>query len=226
MHRGGGIGQPSDPMGAETRYTDAVLFHNGVATETKGYCTDVYFDHALRWMEKENAQDRRFFAYIATNCPHGPFGDVPAEEYAAYKDQDLDNDRFPQDEGHALPEKVNLDKRARIFSMITNIDDNVGRLFTHLDRLQITRDTLVIFAVDNGPNVRRYVGGMRGMKSEVYEGGVRSPFFAHWPARLKAGHTSDRNRRAHRCVADAAGRMRRYRAGGAALGRVKRPAPA
>ena len=43
VHRGGGIGQPSDPEGAEGRYTDPVLFRNGVAEATRGYCTDVYF---------------------------------------------------------------------------------------------------------------------------------------------------------------------------------------
>jgi hypothetical protein len=46
--------------------------------------------------------------------------------------------------------------------------------------------------VDNGPNTRRYVAGMRGMKSEVYEGGIRSPLLMHWPAGLRAGSTSDR----------------------------------
>jgi hypothetical protein len=45
--------------------------------------------------------------------------------------------------------------------------------------------------VDNGPNGTRYVAGMKGSKTHVHEGGVRSPFFVHWPARLQAGHTSD-----------------------------------
>jgi arylsulfatase/arylsulfatase A len=75
--------------------------------------------------------------------------------------------------------------------MITNIDDNVGRLFDRLDALGLTDDTLVLFMVDNGPNRRRYVAGMRGMKTEVYEGGVRSPLFAQWPSRLEAGHRAD-----------------------------------
>jgi arylsulfatase/arylsulfatase A len=50
----------------------------------------------------------------------------------------------------------------------------------------------VIFMVDNGPNSRRYVSGMRNSKTSVYDGGVRSPFFAHWPARLPADTVSDR----------------------------------
>ena len=46
--------------------------------------------------------------------------------------------------------------------------------------------------VDNGPNGRRYVAGMQGMKSHVHEGGIRSPLLLHWPAHLKAGISSDK----------------------------------
>jgi arylsulfatase/arylsulfatase A len=105
---------------------------------------------------------------------------------------DLSNNRFPQDKGHPLPEKSDQDKRARIFAMITNIDDNVGRLFNELDKLGLTENTIVIFMVDNGPNGRRYVAGMKGNKSHVHEGGIRSPFYVHWPAVVKPGQSSDR----------------------------------
>jgi arylsulfatase/arylsulfatase A len=60
-----------------------------------------------------------------------------------------------------------------------------------LDSLGLSDNTIVIFMVDNGPNERRYVAGFNGNKSTVWEGGIRSPFFVQWPARLKAGHTSD-----------------------------------
>jgi arylsulfatase A-like enzyme len=192
VHRGGGIGQPSDPPGGEGRYTDPILFRNGEEVRTEGYCTDIYFDRALDWIGERHTAGESFFVYIATNAPHGPFHDVPPDLLEEYRQVDLGNDRFPQDAGHPLPADADLDVRARIFAMITNIDDNVGRLLEHLDALGLTDDTLVLFMVDNGPNRRRYVAGMRGMKSEVYEGGVRSPFFAHWPPRLEAGHTSDR----------------------------------
>ncbi|MCG6920480.1 MAG: sulfatase-like hydrolase/transferase, partial [Acidobacteria bacterium] len=55
VHRGGGIGQPSDPPGGEGKYTDAVLFHNGRQVSTEGYCTDVYFDRALDWIGEHHA---------------------------------------------------------------------------------------------------------------------------------------------------------------------------
>lgn len=192
VHRGGGIGQPSDPPEGEGKYTDPVLFHNGEKSPQKGYCTDVYFDSAMRWMEKSHRDGRPFFAYIPTNAPHGPFDDVPAAEYASYRAVNLANDQFPQETGHPLPEKSSQDKRARIYAMISNIDSAIGRLFKKLTELGIAENTIVIFMVDNGPNGRRYVAGMRGMKTEVHEGGIHSPFLVHWPARLKPGQTSDR----------------------------------
>jgi len=192
VHRGGGIGQPADPEGGEGKYTDPILLDNGKLKPFKGYCTDVYFERAASWMSKCAAQKKSFFAYIPTNAPHGPFHDVPEDLLAEYKKMDLGNDRFPQDKGHPLPEKSDEDKRARIFAMITNVDDNVGRLFEKLDRLGLTENTIVMFMVDNGPNGRRYVAGMKGNKSHVHEGGIRSPLFVHWPGVVEAGHSSDR----------------------------------
>ena len=191
VHRGGGIGQPSDPEGGEGKYTDPVLFRNDERVEAKGYCTDVYFDEARNWMREEHDAGRPFFAYIATNAPHGPFHDVPPALRAEYASMDLSPARFPAGPGHALPEEHDADRLARIFAMITNIDDNIGRLFTTLEEMGELENTLVLYLVDNGPNTRRYVAGMQGMKSWVHEGGVRSPFFAHWPARLRAGATSN-----------------------------------
>ena len=192
VHRGGGIGQPSDPIGAEADYTDAVLFRNGEAVPTSGYCTDVYFDAAIDFMRERKAADQPFFAYVATNTPHGPFGDVPEELYQKYLKTDLSPGAFPDSVGHPIPAKNNADKLARIFAMIENIDQNVGKLFAALEDMDALDNTLVLFMVDNGPNTQRYVAGMRGMKSHVHEGGVRSPLLAHWPGRLEAGHGSDR----------------------------------
>ena len=192
VHRGGGIGQSSDPEGGERRYTDAWLFHNDQLERTRGYCTDVYFDAAIDWLGKTRATGKPFFAYIATNAPHGPFHDVPPELFDDYRNRDLSPDRFPETNGHSLPAEHDAERLARIFAMIENVDHNVGKLFEALDDRGLTDNTLVLFLVDNGPNSRRYVRGMRGMKTTVYEGGVRSPLWAHWPARLAPNATSDR----------------------------------
>ena len=191
VHRGGGIGQPSDPPGAEGKYTNPILFRNGIAEQQTGYCTDVYYTSAMRFIEKSARQKKPFFVYLPDNCPHGPFHDVPAADLAVYRELDLENSAFPQDQGHKLPAKADVDKRARIFAMVTNVDRNVGRLQQKLESLGISDNTIVIFMVDNGPNGRRYVAGFNGNKTTVWEGGIRSPFFVQWPARLKAGHSSD-----------------------------------
>jgi len=192
VHRGGGIGQPSDPPGAEGHYTNPVLFRNGESESQTGYCTDVYYSNAIDFMRRSKQNEQPFFVYLPDNCPHSPFDDVPQELFEDYRAMDLGNDHFPQDEGHPLPPNHDQDKRARIYAMISNIDRNVGRVFETLKELDLTRDTIVIFMVDNGPNTQRYVAGMRGNKSMVHEGGIRSPFFIHWPAKLQAGHTVDR----------------------------------
>ena len=191
MHRGGGIGQPSDPPKGEGQYTDPVLFHNGAKTQTDGYVTDVIFERALDWIRARSQQETPFFAYIPTNAPHAPFHDVPDSLLAVYQEMDLGNDQFPQD-GYPLPDEADPDRRARIYSMITNIDQNIGRLFEGLREMGLTENTLVVFLGDNGPNGRRYVGGLRGRKASVYEGGVRTPFLMHWPGTLSGDRVSSR----------------------------------
>ena len=162
VHRGGGIGQPSDPP-AGSDYFDPILFHNGEQKRYRGYVTDILVDEAIRWIGEGG--DRPFFAYVPTNAPHSPYlvPDAYREPYAAQGLSDRD---------------------ARIYGMITNIDDNVGRLLAHLVEQDLTNDTLVIFMTDNGPTTRLYHAGLRAQKGSVYENGIRVPFFVRWPARL------------------------------------------
>lgn len=189
VHRGGGIGQPSDPIGAEGKYTNPTLFRNGQEVVMQGYCTDVYFDAAIDFIEDSKKANRSFFTYIATNAPHGPFHDVPTDLYNEYRKVD-----FSPILVKTLPpqqRKKESDKLARIAAMITNIDQNVGRLFRKLGALKLLNNTIVIYLNDNGPNTLRYVGDMRGMKSHVDDGGIRSPLLFHWPAQVPAGYRSD-----------------------------------
>jgi arylsulfatase/arylsulfatase A len=190
VHRGGGIGQPSDPIGAEGKYTDPTLFKNGVETPMKGYCTDIYFESAMKFIASSVAEEKNFFTYIATNAPHGPFHDVPEELYQEYLKVDfrpilLNKNIQPQ------RLKTETDKLARIAAMITNIDENVGRLFKKLDALGVRENTIVVYLNDNGPNSMRYVGNMRGMKTHVDDGGIRSPLLFHWPAKVVSLKTTD-----------------------------------
>jgi len=184
VHTGGGLCQPSGPPG--NSYFDPSLLHNGKRVKTKGYCTDVFTTAAIDYIGKH--RDEPFFIYLPYNCPHGPF--QVAEEYSKpYEDLGMKPDDFPS-MGHKR--KSVPGNTAKVFGMVQNIDDNVGRLLGRLDKLGLAENTIVIFLTDNGPNGQRYDAGMRACKGSVYEGGIRTAFFVRWPARLKAGRRVDR----------------------------------
>ena len=84
------------------------------------------------------------------------------------------------------------DTVARVFAMVENIDENMGKLDQYLKESGQFENTLVMFFTDNGPNTMRYVGPFRGMKSHVHEGGIRTMFYARWPKGFEAGTKSDR----------------------------------
>ncbi|MSQ95638.1 MAG: arylsulfatase [Gemmataceae bacterium] len=184
--KGGGIGQPSDPPGGES-YFNPILQHNGKAVKKDGYCTDIFTDAAIDFISKN--KDSPFFCYVAFNCPHGPL-QVPKKYHDLYKNKIKLGD-FPKI-GFPIEGKVPLDETEKIYGMITNIDDNVGRLLAKLDELGIADDTIVIFLTDNGPQQPRYNSGMRGRKGSVFEGGTRVPFFVCWPAGFKGDRDIDR----------------------------------
>lgn len=171
--KGGGLAQPSEPFENMGKYHDPVLFHNGTQVQTLGYCTDVYFKKAMGFIKKNVEANKPFFVYLPTNAPHGPFHDVPGELFEVYKNMDL--------AGISYEEKPNLNRLAAIFAMIGNVDQNIGKLFRALEQMGIDNNTIVVFLTDNGPNTRRYVGGLRGMKGEVLEGGIHTAFYMYWP---------------------------------------------
>jgi arylsulfatase/arylsulfatase A len=191
VHRGGGLAQPADPIENGRRYTDPILFRNGQHVQTKGYCTDVYFEAAMEFIDKAHQANRNFFVYLPTNAPHAPFHDVPEDLRKHYMTKQDALEKLIVGDLKGRRRAKEIDTLARIAAMITNVDANVGRLFAKLNALKLTGNTLVMFLVDNGPNSRRYVGTLRGKKTEVYEGGVRSPLWLHWPDKLKAGYSRD-----------------------------------
>jgi arylsulfatase A-like enzyme len=169
IHGAGGIGQTyagscGDAPG--NTYFHPAILHNGTFEKTQGYCTDVFFGQALRWLETVKGR-QPFYAYITPNAPHGPL-QVRPEDEARYAGQ--------------VPENV-----AKFFGMIANIDDNVGRLLAKLAEWGIERDTLVIFMNDNGGTVgvKLHNAGMRGTKGTPWLGGTRAASFWRWPGTLR-----------------------------------------
>ncbi len=168
-HGGGGVGQTPDYWGND--YFDDTYFRNGRPEKHTGYCTDVWFDEAMKFITTH--RERPFFLYLASNAPHGPLF-VPESDAAPYR------------------ENTSV-VSAKFYGMIANLDANMGRLMDKLRALGLEDDTILIFMTDNGTgsgvktdeqeNVTQgYNSGMRGKKGSYYEGGHRVPFFIRWPA--------------------------------------------
>jgi hypothetical protein len=168
VHRGGGIGQPADPPG--NSYFDPVLQHNGREEKTHGYCSDVFTDAASDFIARH--RDQPFFAYLAFNCPHTPL-QVPAAYHRRYQGLSLD------------------EETAKLYGMIANIDDNLGRLFARLKELDLEANTIVVFLTDNGPQSRRYNGILNDLKGSVHDGGIRVPCLVRWPGKIASGSKVD-----------------------------------
>lgn len=176
IHGGGGIGQTypgscGDAPG--NTYFDPAILHNDTFVKTKGFCTDVFYAQAIAWMDAQRKAGKRFFAYIPTNAPHGPYTARP-EDAALFAG------------------KVPGDDVANFLGMVHNIDENIGRLLEKLDEWGIAKNTLVIFMNDNGgtAGVKVYNAGMRGNKGSAWLGGTRANSFWRWPGTLKPADVS------------------------------------
>ena len=185
IHLAGGMGQVGDfttYFQKDRSYYDPVLWHNGEQEKYNGYCSDIFTNEAIKFIE--NNHQKPFFCYLAFNAPHTPL-QVPDEYYEMYKNIDpasgFENDDRPFVK---MSEKDKEDAR-KVYAMVTNIDDNVGKVLQKLDELKITNNTLVIFMTDNGPQQTRYIAGLRGRKSSVFRGGVRVPFYLKLPELYK-----------------------------------------
>jgi arylsulfatase A-like enzyme len=154
-------------------YRDAERFE----LDGKTYAQNLIADDTLAWVRKQ--KDRPFFLYVAWTLPHGKYEIDDLGEYAK-------TDWTPQQKTYA--------------AMVSRLDRDVGRLVALLRELGVERNTLVMFAGDNGSSfapesdIGRFFDpscGLRGFKRGLYEGGLRQAALAWWPGTVPAGRVSD-----------------------------------
>ena len=181
---GGAIGNTPDYWGND--YFDDTYTHNSRLEKYKGYCTDVFFDEALKFIRKN--RHHPFFCYLSTNTPHYPHNV---------------SEKYSQPYQGKVP-----DIRATFYGMISNIDENMGVLIKELKSLRLEENTILVFLTDNGTSfgvdldrqgfpVDGFNAGMRGKKGSIYEGGHRVPCFIRWPGSGIEGGRDIRQLSAH-----------------------------
>jgi arylsulfatase len=172
IHGAGGIGQTyagSCGDAPNNSYFDPVIRHNGVFERTQGFCTDVFFDRALAWIDSRRKTGEPFFCTLTPNAPHAPYH-APDKWKKRYIDAGLN------------------DNQAGFCGMVENIDWNVGRLVAKLDEWGLADNTLLLFLGDNGScQAKLYDGGMRGGKGTPFQGGTRVGLLARWKGVLPEG---------------------------------------
>jgi arylsulfatase len=167
------IGSVPDYWGND--YFDDTYINNGKLKQYKGYCTDVFFEEALSFIKQSAESGKPFLAYIAPNTPHGPL--VAKEEDEKAIAEILAQEEFAN-MGRGLKARL-----ADYLGMVRNIDTNMGALMKFLSNEGLRDDTIVVFQTDNGSThgPLYYNAGMRGMKTELWEGGHRVPCLISWP---------------------------------------------
>lgn len=172
IHGGGGIGQTypgscGDAPG--NTYHDPAILHNGRFERTQGYCTSVFVDQALRWIDSRRRRGP-FYCHLATNVPHAPL-QCPA----GYRERYAGRGLTANQEAYC--------------GMVEHLDEQIGRLLAKLREWDLERDTLLVFMTDNGgtAGVPIHNAGMRGAKGSAWQGGTRVPSFWRWPAGFRGG---------------------------------------
>ncbi len=189
VFRAGGVGQPGDIFNffaRDSSYFNPVLFKNGEPVKTIGYCSDVYTDETIEFINKnQEKSEKPFFAYLSFNAPHTPL-QLPQEYYNMYKDIEFDASKFEvYDEIVEKMTAKDIEAAKKVYGMVSNIDDNIGKLIQSLKEQGIYDNTIIVFLTDNGPQQNRYKMGLRERKSSVFGGGVRVPCLIHYPEKFK-----------------------------------------
>ena len=160
------------------------------------YTHDLFTQEALDYIEQE--KNSPFFLYLAYTLPHAELT-VPEDSQNSYLGKFPEKPFEKKREWRPGVYSAQENPKAAFAGMISRLDRDVGRLLTKLEELGLDRDTLVMFTSDNGPHREGgadpyFFGGsgpLRGIKRDLYEGGIRIPFIARWPEKIESGSTSD-----------------------------------
>lgn len=143
VHGGGGVSQLEDYYG--NNHIDATYEHNGEYVKSKGFSTDVLFDQAITYIDDKRKQAEPFFCYIAPPAVHFP------------------TNRHPVTTKRLLDRGVEDSQFLALYSMIENVDDNVGKLLDYLEESGLKENTLLVLASDQGVNDRGAVQHRSGV---------------------------------------------------------------
>lgn len=148
-----------------------VLYHNAELIEREGYLTELITEHAVGWLKQRSGNP--FFLYVPFNAPHTPV-------------------QGPGDAGKKIDEtNWGAGDRATYARMVESMDDGVGRILSQLDQMGAAGNTIVVFQSDNGGYKLSRNEPFRGGKSNLWEGGIRTPCLMRWPGVIREGTTTD-----------------------------------
>jgi arylsulfatase A-like enzyme len=155
---------------------------SGVSDNKLDYSHDLFTQEAMAFLEKSAGEP--FFLYLAYTTPH-------ANNEAKAKGMEVPD--LGEFAGKDWPEP----QKGKA-AMITRMDRDIGKLLERLKQLDVDKNTIVIFTSDNGPHKEGGVdpnffdsnGALRGIKRDLYEGGIRVPMIVRWPGKVKAGAES------------------------------------
>lgn len=163
------------------------------------YSPELIQDRALKFIETN--KDKPFFAYLSYTLPHAGL-EVPANDkfFIQYKKEfkEIPRNVIPVKEAPSLYMRQPY-PHAAYAAMVSRLDMYVGQIVSRLKVLGINKNTLIIFSSDNGPHKEggnepeffNSNGGFRGIKRDLYEGGIREPTIVSWPAVIKKASVSD-----------------------------------
>ena len=186
---------------AHTYYPTSYV-RNGkeIPLDSKTYLHPIVMEAAREFISNSAKADAPFFCYLPTAIPHAAMH-APKELHEKWRKVfpqfDKKIGKYGAGEFDKTPDVIN--PIAGFAAMMEHLDNEVGTVLTLLKDLGIEDNTLVMFASDNGahhegghdPKFFNSTGGLRGLKRDMHEGGIKSPMLARWPGKIEAGSTSD-----------------------------------